>query len=37
MPRLEAQLSTCLVTMKDEDVDSITEIGDVHASKKSIT
>jgi len=37
-PRPEAQLSTCLhvVTVKDEDLDSIAEIGDVHASRKSI-
>ena len=26
-PWPEAQLSTCLLTMKDEDVDGITEIG----------
>ena len=26
-PRPEAQLSTCSVTVKDEDVDGITEIG----------
>jgi len=32
----EAQLSMCLVTVKD-DVDGKTEIGDVHASRKSIT
>ena len=31
MPRPEAQLSTCLLTVKDEDVNSITEIRDVHA------
>ena len=34
-PRPDAQLSTCLLTVKD--VDGITEIGDVHASRKSIT
>ena len=34
---LEAQLSTCLFTMTNEDIDSITEIGDVHPSRKSIT
>ena len=32
-PRPEAQLSTCLLTGKDKDVD---EIGDVHASRKCI-
>ena len=26
-PRPEAQLSTCLLTVKDEDIDGITEIG----------
>jgi len=36
MSQPEAQLSTCLVTVKDEDVDGITEIGDVQASRKSI-
>ena len=33
-PRPEAQLSMCLLTVKD---DGITETGDVHASRKSIT
>ena len=32
LPQPEAQLSTCLFTVKDED--GITEIGNVHASRK---
>ena len=39
-PQMEAQLSTCLVTVKDKDgkakPSGITWIGGVHASRKSI-